>query len=176
VFSAKDDPEAPRIYEEVARYAAGDPDVHLFHDGSRVGQREVNAFQTGSDIILQRSVREGFGLVVTEAMWKGRPVVATPVGGITVQIEDGVNGFLCEDTAGCAEHIVQLLRDPRRARAIQRAARATVRARFLVPRLLRDHLGLYEELLSAHAARTPGRLAVQQPARAQAGAARPSAR
>jgi trehalose synthase len=176
VFSAQDDPEAPRIYEEVARYAAGEPDVHLFHDGSRLGQREVNAFQTGSDVILQRSVREGFGLVVTEAMWKARPVVATPVGGITVQIEDGVNGFLCEDTAGCAERIVELLCDPRLMRAIQRAARATVRARFLVPRLLRDHLALYEELLSAQPAQTPGRRAVRQDARGAAAAARPSAR
>jgi trehalose synthase len=161
VFSAKDDPEAPGICEDVARYAAGDPDVHLFNDGSRIGQREVNAFQTGSDVILQRSVREGFGLVVTEAMWKARPVVATPVGGIAVQIEDGVNGFLCGDTAGCAERVVELLRDPRLARAIKRAARATVRERFLMPRLLRDHLGLYDELLSAQAARAPGHRAVR---------------
>jgi trehalose synthase len=102
------------------------------------------------------------GLVVTEAMWKARPVVATPVGGIAVQIEDGVNGFLCEDTAGCAERVVELLRDPRLARAIKRAARATVRERFLMPRLLRDHLGLYDELLSAQAARAPGRRAVRE--------------
>src|SRR5215212_10466773 len=96
VFSAKDDPEAPGIYADVVRYAAGDPDIHLFTDAGHVGQPEVNAFQRGSDVILQRSRRAGFGLVVAEAMWKARPVVATPVGGITVQIQDGVNGFLTE--------------------------------------------------------------------------------
>jgi trehalose synthase len=158
VFSAKDDPEAPGICEDVARYAAGDPDVHLFCDASRVGPREVNAFQTGSDIILQRSVREGFGLVVTEAMWKASPVIATPVGGIQVQIQDGANGFLTEETEGCAERIIEVLHDRGLARTIQRAARATVRERFLMPRLLCDHLRLYHEVLSARRTRRPARL------------------
>ena len=149
VFSAKDDPEGPRIYEDVARYAGADPDIHLFTDPARVGPREVNAFQAGSDVILQRSLREGFGLVVAEAMWQARPVLATPVGGIMVQIEDGVNGFLPEDAVACAERIVELLRDGRIARDIGRSARATVRDRFLMPRLLRDELQLYDELLRA---------------------------
>jgi len=155
VFSAKDDPEAPGIYEDVVRYAADDPDIHLFTDAARVGQREVNAFQRGSDVILQRSRREGFGLVVAEAMWKARPVIATPVGGITVQIQDGVNGFLTEDGEGCAARIVQLLRDPRLDRTIKRAARATVRDHFLIPRLLRDHLQLYDEVVGAHVVQMP---------------------
>ncbi|SRR5579884_1590193 len=159
VFSARDDPEAPRVYEDVARHASGDPDVHLFTDAARVGDREISAFQAGSEVILQRSVREGFGLTVTEAMWKARPVVATPVGGIKVQIQDGVNGFLTEDAGGCAERIVELLRDRRLARAIRTAARATVRARFLLPRLLRDDLRLYDELLSGQLTRAPDRLA-----------------
>jgi trehalose synthase len=148
VFSAKDDPEAPEIYDDVVRYAADDPDIHLFVDAGHVGQREVNAFQRGSDIILQRSRRGGFGLVVAEAMWKARPVVATPVGGITVQTQDGANGFLTEDCEGCAARIVEVLRDPRLERAIQRAARATVRDQFLMPRLLRDDLQLYDALLA----------------------------
>jgi len=156
VFSAKDDPEAPGIYADVVQYAAGDPDIYLFTDAGRVGQREVNAFQRGSDVILQRSRREGFGLVVAEAMWKARPVVATPVGGITVQIQDGVNGFLTENGEGCAARIVQLLRDPHLNRAIKRAARAPVRDNFLIPRLLRDHLQLYDELLGAQLVPTPG--------------------
>jgi trehalose synthase len=158
VFAAKDDPEGPRVYQEVADYAGADPDVHLFTDPARVDQHEVNAFQMGADVVLQRSLREGFGLVVAEAMWKARPVVATPVGGITVQIEDGVNGFLTEDTETCAERIVALLRDQRLARRIQRAARATVRERFLMPRLLRDHLRLYDELLGVQKAPAPGRV------------------
>jgi trehalose synthase len=175
VFSAKDDPEAPRIHEDILGYAADDPDIHLFTDASRVGPREVNAFQTASDVVLQRSVREGFGLVVTEAMWKARPVVATPVGGITAQLEDGVNGLLCADTDGCAAQIVKLLRDPRLARAIGRAARATVRERFLLPRLLRDHLALYDDLLSAQPVPAPGRVTAHEQALGETNAARPSA-
>lgn len=163
VFSAKDDPEAPRIYQDIARYAGGDPDIHLFTDPVRVGPREVNAFQTGSDVILQRSVREGFGMVVAEAMWRARPVVATPVGGITVQIQDGVNGFLPGDAAACAERIVTLLRDPRVARGIGKTARATVRDQFLMPRLLRDDLRLYDELLSAEEAPAAGAETAQPP-------------
>ncbi len=66
------------------RYTGKDPDVHFFTDAARVGLREVNAFQSWSDVILQRSIREGFGLTVTEAMWKAKPVIASPVGGITL--------------------------------------------------------------------------------------------
>ena len=83
-FAADDDPEAPRIFDAVREYAGSDPDVHLFTDPVQVGPRQANAFQSGSDIILQRSTREGFGLTVTEAMWKARPVIATPVGGINI--------------------------------------------------------------------------------------------
>jgi trehalose synthase len=149
-FAADDDPEAPQIYENIREYAAGDPDVHLFTDPARVGAREVNAFQSASRVILQRSTREGFGLTVTEAMWKARPVVATPVGGITVQIQHGQNGYLVESTEGCAEYIVRLVTDDHLAEHIGAAARRSVRERFLVPRLLSDHLELYRELVGAH--------------------------
>src|SRR6266542_3307073 len=77
-FAADDDPEAPEIYRASPDYAGPDPDVHFFTDPERVGPTEVNAFQSASSVILQRSTREGFGLTVTEAMWKARPVVATP--------------------------------------------------------------------------------------------------
>ncbi len=149
-FAADDDPEAPAIYEAIRDYAGADSDVHLFTDPVKVGAREVNAFQTASDVILQRSTREGFGLTVTEAMWKARPVVATPVGGITVQIQHGQNGFLVESTESCAEHIVRLLTDDHLAKDIGAAARRSVRERFLVPRLLSDHLELYQEVLGTH--------------------------
>jgi trehalose synthase len=143
VFSADDDPEAPGVYRSVRRYARGDPDVHLFTDPSLVGPLEVNAFQSGSDVVLQRSVREGFGLTVAEAMWKGRPVVGRPAGGIKVQIRDGQNGFLAETAEECAARIVQLVTDPQLARAIGERARRSVRRRFLLPRLLLDELRLY---------------------------------
>jgi trehalose synthase len=146
VFSASDDPEAPRVYNSVRRYVGRDPDVHLFIDPSRVGPREVAAFQTASAAILQRSSREGFALTVTEAMWKRTPVIGTPVGGIVVQIEDGQNGFLTDSAEECAEHIVDLVRQPKLAHRIGRAAQESVRRRFLMPRLLADHLALYAEL------------------------------
>ena len=149
VFSADDDPEAPQVYRSVRRYAAGDPDIHLFVDPLRVGQREVNAFQSGSTVVLQRSLREGFGLTVTEAMWKGRPVIGRAVGGITVQIRDGKDGFLAETAEECAARIVQLVTNPQLAQSIGKQARRTVRSRFLLPRLLLDDLRLYTAALSS---------------------------
>lgn len=151
-FAADDDPEAPGIYRAIREYAGADPDVHLFTDPIQVGAREVNAFQTASNVILQRSTREGFGLTVTEAMWKGRPVVATPVGGITVQIQHGDNGYLVESTEGCAEYIARLLTDAQLAQDIGAAARRSVQERFLLPRLLSEDLQLYQELVGIYTA------------------------
>ncbi len=144
VFAARDDPEGPKVYRSVRRHAGPDPDIHLYTDPDRVGATEVNAFQSASDVVLQRSSREGFGLTVTEAMWKARPVVATPVGGITVQVKDGQNGYLAGSAEECAQRIVELVTQPRLARRIGRAARDAVRERFLLPRLLRQHLALYD--------------------------------
>jgi trehalose synthase len=151
-FAAGDDPEAPAIYRAVREYAGPDPDVHFFTDPMRVGPREVNALQSASSVILQRSTREGFGLTVTEAMWKARPVVATPAGGITLQIQHGHNGYLVESTEGCAEYIVRLLTDRRLSEDIGAAARRSVREHFLMPRLVSDHLRLYGELVGMQAA------------------------
>lgn len=145
---ATDDPEAPKVYRSVLRHAGGDPDIHLFADPRRVGRHELNAFQSTSTVVLQRSQREGFGLTVTEAMWKRRPVIGTPVGGIRAQIKDGKSGFTVESAEDCAARIVQLVRDPQLARAIGEEARRSVRRRFLLPRLLLDDLRLYKELTS----------------------------
>jgi trehalose synthase len=154
VFSASDDPEGPRVYRSLQRYVQGDPDVHLYMDPAQVGAREINAFQSASTAILQRSSREGFALTVTEAMWKGTPVIGTPVGGIVVQITDGRNGFLAASAEDCAARIVELIENPSRARAVGRAARASVRKRFLMPRLLEDELRLYHELAFPMSKRT----------------------
>jgi trehalose synthase len=147
VFAANDDPEAPGIYRDVRRYVGNDPDVYLLTDPERVGPRQVSALQTASEIVLQRSTREGFGLTVTEAMWKGRPVIATPVGGIPAQIEHGKTGFLVESADDSARIIVQLLGNPALARRIGRAAHRSVQERYLLPRLLLDERGQYRELL-----------------------------
>ncbi|MBV9359728.1 MAG: glycosyltransferase [Chloroflexi bacterium] len=153
VFAAKDDPEGPKIYEQIRAYTADDPQVHLYTDPARVGDREVNAFQSGSTVVLQRSLREGFGLTVTEAMWKARPVIATPVGGITVQIQHGVDGYLVESTEDCAQLLVRLVRQPALAQRVGQAARQRVRERFLLPRLLTDELHIYTALLGERAER-----------------------
>ncbi len=102
----------------------------------------VNALQRTAAVVLQKSLREGFGLTVTEAMWKGAAVVGGNVGGIRHQIEDGVNGFLVDSVEQAAERIVQLIRDPDLRRRLGEAARRTVKERYLMTRLMEDHLDL----------------------------------
>jgi trehalose synthase len=155
-FLAADDPEAPKVYRTIRDLVSADPDAHLFTDPTQVGAAEINAFQGASTVILQRSRREGFGLTVTEAMWKKRPVIARPVGGITTQIEHGRSGFLVGGARECAELIESLVRDRAFARHIGSEARRTVQRRFLLPRLLRDELQLYLEASGARrVAETP---------------------
>ena len=101
---ATDDPEGWLYFEKAARHAGEDCDVHLLTDLKGVGDIEVNAFQRASDVVLQMSTREGFGLTVTEALWKGVPVIARKVGGIPMQIIDGVNGYLINSLNQAAEN------------------------------------------------------------------------
>ncbi len=152
VFAARDDPEGPKIYRQIRKYAGRDPDVHFFTDPTLVGPREINALQAASDVVLQRSTREGFGLTVSEAMWKSRPVIATPVGGITVQLEHGRNGFLVRNARDSAELVMRLVREPGLAGAIGTQARRTVRQQFLLPRLVRDELRSYAGVARADGA------------------------
>lgn len=149
-FSAQDDPTAELVYQEVKRFVGDDPDVHLYTDPRQIGDLEVNAFQTGSEAILQLSRREGFGIAATEAMWKGNVVIGGDVPGLRAQITDGVTGFLVDpdDVDGCAGRIVQLVRDRRLARTIGQQAHEHVRAHFLLPRLIDDWLGLYLDAMT----------------------------
>jgi len=151
LFLARDDPEAMKIFKEVERKAKGTPDIFLFSNADQIGSLKVdifvNAFQTASDIILQKSIREGFNLSVTEAMWKGKAVIGGNVGGIKLQIENGKNGFLVSSPKEAAKRIVQLIKNPQLAEKLGEAARETVREKFLMPRLLRDYLKLFKELL-----------------------------
>ncbi len=159
---ATDDPEGWEFFQQTFEYADGDPDIKILNNLNNVGAIEVNAFQSQSDVCLQKSIREGFGLTVTEALWKGRPTVAGNVGGIPLQIEDGDERLPGRLAAGVR---AALHRDPRRPGAGQaaRARRQGTRPReFLSPRLLRDWLELFTELdanrgfLGARSA--PGRL------------------
>ena len=117
-------------------------------DASRVGDREVNAFQTASTVILQRSLREGFGLTVTEAMWKERPVVGSAVGGIVDQIVDGRTGALVDplDLGEYAEAVCSMLADPAVSMRMGVAARERVRDQFLGDRHLERWADLFERL------------------------------
>ncbi len=103
---------------------------------------EVNALQRASDIIVQKSTREGFGLTVTEAMWKGKPVIGGAVGGIVLQLRDYNTGFLVHSPEGCAFRIRYLLHRPEMARRLGKMAREFVRQHFLITRKIRDYLTL----------------------------------
>jgi trehalose synthase len=145
---AHDDPEGWDYYSRTVAYASGDPDVYILSNLNNIGSVEVNAFQVHSNAAIQKSTREGFGLTVTEALWKTRPMVASRVGGIVAQIQDGETGWLVDPHSPeeCAEACREILSDPAAAR--QRALRGKeyVRRNFLMPRLLRDWLLLFNIL------------------------------
>jgi trehalose synthase len=143
---ATDDPEGWEFFQRTFEYADGDPDIKILNNLNNVGAIEVNAFQSQSDVIVQKSIREGFGLTVTESLWKGRPTVAGRVGGIPLQIEDGVGGFLVDSPAECAQRCLEILRDPELGMRLGRAGKEHARREFLSPRLLRDWVELLTEL------------------------------
>jgi len=148
--TASDDPENLIIFEELTERLKGMPDVHILNlpPDSHI---EINAFQWASTIIVQPSVKEGFGLTVTEGMWKGKPVIGGNVGGIPAQIADGYNGFLvASGEAGISEmadRIAYLLRHPTLAGVLGRRARESVRERFLMVRGVWDELMLVKSML-----------------------------
>jgi trehalose synthase len=145
---AHDDPEGWDYYNRTVNYAGGDPDVYILSNLNNIGSVEVNAFQVHSAAAIQKSTKEGFGLTVTEALWKTRPMVASRVGGIVAQIQDGETGWLVDPHSPeeCARACIEILADPISAR--QRALRGKeyVRRNFLMPRLLRDWLVLLNKL------------------------------
>ena len=144
---ATDDPEGWLIFEKTARHAGEDPDIHFLTDLKGVKELEVNAFQRASQVVLQMSTREGFGLTVAEALWKGVPVVGRRVGGIPLQIIDGVNGFLVDTVDQAAERTLQLLKNSEMAKQMGASGKEHVRNNFLIISHLRDYLLLYNDLL-----------------------------
>jgi trehalose synthase len=143
---ADDDPEGQEYFDKTRNHAGGDADVFLFTNLDGVKDREVNAFQRASEIVIQKSLREGFGLVVAEALWKEIPVVAGKVGGIVIQIQDGVSGYLVSSPEECAARCLDLLRDPALRKRMAAAGREHVRENFLITRDLRDQLELVTTL------------------------------
>jgi trehalose synthase len=144
---AHDDPEGWEYYNRTVAYADNDPDIYILSNLNNVGSVEVNAFQVASAAVIQKSIREGFGLTVSEALWKARPTVAGNVGGIRSQIQNGETGWLVSSPEECAEACIEILRDPAEARLRALKGKEFVRRHFLTPRLLRDWLVLFNRLL-----------------------------
>lgn len=143
---ALDDPEGWEVYRSILAAAGDDPSIHAFTNLVGVGNIEVNALQTLSDVVVQKSIREGFGLVVSEALWKGTPVVAGRTGGIPLQMADGVGGVLVDSVDECAAAIGDLLADRKRARTLGESGRERVREHFLIPRLVLNEVELMRRL------------------------------
>ena len=147
---ALDDPESWEVYRGVVDASEGNPLIHVYTNLTGVGNVEVNAFQRLSDVVVQKSIREGFGLVVSEALWKETPVVAGRAGGIPLQLADGVGGILVDSVEECAAAILTLLRDPARAHDLAIRGQKRVREFFLLPRLLLNQVTLIRDLVQAH--------------------------
>jgi len=143
--TASDDPESDKVLSEVREHAGNNPDIHilLVPPNSDI---DINALQRASTIIIQKSVREGFGLTVSEALWKAKPVVATAVGGIPLQVKNKFTGLLSYSTEGTAYDIRQLLTNPDYARWLGQNGREHVRQNFLITRHLKDYILLFLSL------------------------------
>jgi trehalose synthase len=144
---ASDDPEGWDFYNSTLAHAAGDPDVHILNNFNNVGAIEVNAFQSLADVVVQKSTREGFGLTVSEALWKGRPFIGGRVGGIPLQVQDGQTGYLVDSVDACGARILDILNDPGLGRSLGLRGKEHVRENFLTPRYLRDYLKIFHEVL-----------------------------
>jgi trehalose synthase len=144
---ASDDPEGWDFFNATIAHAGGDPDIHILNNFNNVGAIEVNAFQSHADVVIQKSTREGFGLTVSEALWKGRPFIGGNVGGIPLQVENGISGYLVNDVETCAARSLDIVRDPALGKALGRRGKEHVRKHFLTPRYLRDYLRIFSDLL-----------------------------
>ena len=151
---ALDDPEGWDMYHMIHDETRDDPDVHVFTNLTGVGNIEVNALQRLAAVVIQKSLREGFGLVVSEALWKQTPVVASRAGGIPLQLRDGAGGYLVDSVPECAARVVELLGDADRRRNVAGRGRDLVRDRFLLTRLVADSLRLYTSILGSQPAPT----------------------
>jgi trehalose synthase len=143
---AHDDPEGIKWLEKVKNYAGDDPHIHILSNLDGIGNVEVNAIQQVSDIILQKSIREGFGLTITEALWKKTPVIGGNVGGIKLQIDDGVNGFLVNSINETIEKVLFLLKNPKISKEMGKKGREKVKDNFLLINHLEKYLDLFIDL------------------------------
>jgi trehalose synthase len=143
---AHDDPEGMEYYQRTKEYAGSDPDIHLLSNLDGVGNVEVNAFQRAATVVMQKSLREGFGLTIAEGLWKGKPVIGGNVGGIPLQIEDGVTGYLVESVEQASARALELIRHSDDSVRMGALGREVVRDKFLSTANLRNYLRLFTDL------------------------------
>jgi trehalose synthase len=139
-MEAQDDINAITILNKLREYAGDDPAIHLLYDPAKIRDQEVNAFQRYSSVILQRSLHEGFGLTVTEAMWKCQPVVGTSATGLRAQIIDGYNGYIADDTETAASRTCELIEDRALWQKLGEQAHEHVQHHFLLPMMIKGYL------------------------------------
>jgi len=149
---ALDDPMAWDIYSELTEIDIDDPNLHLFTNLTGVSNVEVNAFQRRSEVVIQKSLREGFGLVISEALWKETPVVAGNAGGIPIQMQGG-GGFLTESIEESAAKVFYLLENKQEAAEMARLGKKYIKDNFLITRLVKDELKLFSELIDSPASK-----------------------
>ncbi|MEO0127487.1 MAG: glycosyltransferase [candidate division WOR-3 bacterium] len=142
---ATDDPEGMNVLQKVREAAANDPDIHILFLPP-ASDIEINALQRASSVILQKSLKEGFGLTVAEALWKGKPVIASAVGGIPLQITHKYSGILTYSIDGTAYYLKQLLNEPEYAKKLGENGRNNIKNNFLITRHIRDYLLLFLSL------------------------------
>lgn len=143
---AHDDPEGQEWLQRVFDHRDHDRDIHVLTNLDGVGNHEVNAFQTAAKVVIQKSTREGFGLVVSEGLWKGRPVIGGNCGGIPLQVIDGRTGYLVDNATECGMRLRQLLADPEESDRLGAAGRELVREHFLLTRYLHDYVRMFRTL------------------------------
>lgn len=147
---ADDNPYSRKMFNEIKKYTEKNPRIFLFYDPHKIeygNDTLVNAVQTASDVIIQKSLREGFGLTVTEAMWKGKAVIGGRAGGIKIQIRDGYNGYMVSTPEHCAARIIEFVNNKKLRDTLGCRAKESVAQNFLLPRLLRDHLETYKQTI-----------------------------
>lgn len=144
---AHDDPEGWKIYGAINEEAVRDPDMFIYTNQTSTGSLEVNAFQRGCDVVIQKSIKEGFGLVVSESLWKGKPVVAGRAGGIKLQMQNGLEELLVDSVEEAAGKIIHLLENPHKMRKFGTIGHDHVKKHFLMPRLIKEELELISKLV-----------------------------
>jgi len=143
---ASDDPEGWEYLYRTLRRAGEDYDIKIITNFNGISNKEVNAFQTASDIVIQKSIKEGFGLTVAEALWKGTPVIGGNTGGIKLQIEDGVTGYLVDTVEECARKVLRLLRNLSIAEEMEKAGREKVQKEYLITNKILNYLRLFNKM------------------------------